>query len=89
MSSIPRRSSVSACIGAILSLRLNKKEYKPTERNSGSTTYKMVHSNVDPRNQILLCNILAIKKLVEVNYGCPGQVLVPFAARCRLRFLSP
>ena len=48
----------------------------------------MVHTDVDPRDEILLRDVLAVEELVEVDHRQAGKVHIPHAARRRLRILA-
>lgn len=53
----------------------------PTESHS---TYQMMRSDVYPRNQIFLCDILAIEEFVKIDYRMAWQIHVPHATWRRL-----
>ena len=49
---------------------------------------QVVRSDVHPRDEVLLRDVLTIEELVEVDHRRAWQVHVPHAARCRLGVLS-
>lgn len=85
---LPRRSNVRPGIRRILGLWL--RDFKCVKEREKDTTgsYEVVHSDVDPSNQIFLRDILPVEKVVEIDRRRPGQVKIPYAARRRLGFLA-
>lgn len=49
---------------------------------------EVVRTDVDPRDEVLLRDVLTIEEFMEVDDGGAGQVLVPHAAAGRLRLLA-
>lgn len=47
----------------------------------------MMHPKINPCNQVLLCNIFPIEKVVEVDHGRAWEVQIPHAAGSRFCFL--
>jgi hypothetical protein len=43
-------------------------------------TYKMVHADINPCHQVLLCDVLAVEEFVEIDHRFTGQVHVPHGA---------
>lgn len=48
----------------------------------------MMSADIDPEYEILLCDVLPIKEIMEVDHGFPGKVNVPHRAGRRLSFLT-
>ena len=48
----------------------------------------MVHADVDPSDEILLRDVLAVEELVEVDDRFAGEMHVPLATRRRLGVLA-
>lgn len=49
---------------------------------------EVVHADVDPRDQVLLGDVLAVEELVEVDHRGTGKVQVPLGTRSGLRLLA-
>lgn len=63
-------------------------QFRCVKERDGVGSYEVMHSNVDPSDQIFLGYILRIEKVVKVDGWHAGQVKVPYTARRRFRFLA-
>lgn len=76
-----------ACWGRLL-LEAKGREVRGIPQKIYIHAHQMVHAYVDPGNQILLRQVLAVEEVVEVDHGATREVHVPHAAGRRLGLLA-
>lgn len=76
-----------ACWGHLLLEAKGRKVRRIPQKNI-IHAHQMVHAYVDPSHQILLCQVLAVEEVVEVDHRETRQVHVPHTTGRRLGLLT-